>query len=301
MNLSRVSDLRKIYFLKAVIEEGSFRSAARKLGVTPSAVSQSISSLEAVIQKNLIIREKNSIRFTPEATEILEKIAPALIAIDDVFDTKPEALKIARLDLGAYESIAVKILPHLLNHLREDHGKFKFNVVIARTHSLLQKLRTGELCTTIIVDSEDVEGIKKEVLTTDEMGLFISSDSPYKDNPYEAAETLGVGCINSGHNGHPRYLRKFIDSFGKEFRPNVLSDSFEVLKQTTKKGGLISYIPKKIARDENENLLEVTDLIKREKPENGHHEIVLGYLEKCSDEEAKYIASLVQKYFLEEA
>lgn len=52
--------------LVTVADTGSFRSAARSLGVTPSAVSKSIARLESELGVRLIHRTSRVMTLTPE-------------------------------------------------------------------------------------------------------------------------------------------------------------------------------------------------------------------------------------------
>ena len=54
-----------------IIEQGSFAKAANLLHLTPSAVSHSISSMEAEIGFSLFIRNKNGVKLTSAGEQIL--------------------------------------------------------------------------------------------------------------------------------------------------------------------------------------------------------------------------------------
>ena len=299
MDLNQIPQLRKIFILHAVVTEGSFRGAARRLKVTPSAISQAISSLENELSTNLFIRHQQQITPTLNAQKLLAKVADALAIFSDLFAVETSEFRIGKLDLGIYESIAIASLPALLKKLREEHGNFKFNVVIARTHQLLKKLRSGELCTAIVTDSEDLENVRKEIITEDELGIFLAKDSPFHEDPSKCISHLGIGSISPGSNGHPVYYKKFVESFGKNFRPNIFSDSLEVLKALTAQGMITAILPKKVVAHHHDagNLREITHCFPRKNPVTGAHKIVLAYLDKCGQEEAIYLARLMQNYY----
>lgn len=292
VNLTNINDLRKVYFLKTVDSEGSLRAAARRLGVTPSAVSQSISALEASMGKNLVVRGKNKVQLTNDALMVLKEIEPALNTIANVFGHDNDEIAINRLDLGIYENLAHRLLPTFMKILRKDHGQVKTNIITGRTQTLLNKLRSGELCTIVAVDSEDLENIKTQTLFTDRMGLFISKDSKYNRDLELAAQKMGVGCLSPGPTGYPRYLKKFIDSLGHSFRPTFICDSVGVLKEMALNGELISILPHEVAKTDGNNLVDILPQVNQSFPHNGEHNIVLGYLEKCSQKEALYLAEI---------
>jgi DNA-binding transcriptional LysR family regulator len=76
----------------AVAKQRSFRRAAAALGVTPSAVSQTVRSLEARVGAALLVRTTRSVGLTEAGQRFLERAAPA-------FDELVAASEAAR-DLG---------------------------------------------------------------------------------------------------------------------------------------------------------------------------------------------------------
>ncbi len=294
LDLDYINEFKKIYVLSILKEEGSYRQAARKLGVTSSAISQSITSLEKAMGKSLVIRDRNSIRVTEEAETLLVKSAPAFDAMKGVLN-KEKSYEIARLDLGTYESIASDILPGVLTDLRRDHAGIKLNFTIGRTSTLLQKIRTGELCTAIVIDSEELDHFSKEFIVQDEFAIYIAKKFFKKDSLAEIYQQLGLGSISASGQGHPRYYQKYLDSLHKTFKPTIFSDSLEVLKGLTAQGLIMSILPKRIG-SRDVDLMDISKHVKIKNDERGIHHIVLAYQGKCDKHEAIYLAKLAGKY-----
>jgi DNA-binding transcriptional LysR family regulator len=78
-------DLREIEAFLAVADEGHFRRAADRLGVTPSRISQIIRSLERRIGAVLFLRTSRTVRLTPVGTRLLEAWRPARLALQQGF------------------------------------------------------------------------------------------------------------------------------------------------------------------------------------------------------------------------
>lgn len=79
MKSSEYSDLKTF---KVVAELESFAGAARKLRMTPSAVSQIINRLEKHLNVRLLNRTTRSVSLTTEGTELFKRIEPALVEIE---------------------------------------------------------------------------------------------------------------------------------------------------------------------------------------------------------------------------
>ncbi|WDZ76803.1 LysR family transcriptional regulator [Ensifer adhaerens] len=88
MNRTQLSQLA---VLAAVAAHGSFRGAARELGVAPSAVSHAVGSLEASLGIRLLARTTRSVAPTEEGRRLLERLAPALEEIAHALEAAADA------------------------------------------------------------------------------------------------------------------------------------------------------------------------------------------------------------------
>ncbi|RWQ40259.1 MAG: LysR family transcriptional regulator [Mesorhizobium sp.] len=83
--------LSQLAVLATVAQCGSFRGAARELGIAPSAVSHAVSSLEARLGVRLLARSTRSVAPTEEGAQLLERLRPALSEIDLALEAAVEA------------------------------------------------------------------------------------------------------------------------------------------------------------------------------------------------------------------
>ncbi|THK37329.1 LysR family transcriptional regulator [Ensifer sp. MPMI2T] len=88
MNRTQLSQLA---VLSAVATHGSFRGAAKELGVAPSAVSHAVGSLEASLGVRLLSRTTRSVAPTEEGRRLLERLRPALDEIAHALEAAAEA------------------------------------------------------------------------------------------------------------------------------------------------------------------------------------------------------------------
>ncbi|TGQ38651.1 LysR family transcriptional regulator [Mesorhizobium sp. M00.F.Ca.ET.216.01.1.1] len=88
MNRAHLSQLA---VLATVAQCGSFRGAAKELGIAPSAVSHAVSSLEARLGVSLLARSTRSVAPTEEGAQLLDRLRPALSEIDLALEAAVEA------------------------------------------------------------------------------------------------------------------------------------------------------------------------------------------------------------------
>jgi len=65
------------------VQNGSFASASRVIGASPSAVSKSVARLEERLGVRLLQRSTRTLRLTVEGTDYFERVAPLLQAIEE--------------------------------------------------------------------------------------------------------------------------------------------------------------------------------------------------------------------------
>ncbi|MBO0663590.1 LysR family transcriptional regulator [Jiella sp. MQZ9-1] len=94
----------------------SFRAASRETGLSPSAVSHAVASLEASLGVRLLHRTTRSVSPTPDGEALLERLAPALAEISEAVlaagaaSGEPAGTLKVNLSRAAYEIV---ILPRL--------------------------------------------------------------------------------------------------------------------------------------------------------------------------------------------
>lgn len=271
--------------------------AALKAKVSPSAISQSLTSLEHSFGKALLVRDRGSIRPTPEALSILEVVRPAFAAFDRLRDiNRAPVPKMSWLNFGTYESIAIDVLPGLIQSLRELLPGLKLGLRISRTSNLLTMVRKGELCSALITEVDGLERFYVKDVTQDRLGFFVSKRHPISQIGWKAIEEFGYGSLAPGKDGLPRYFTKFIRQV-EPLRPFILSDSFEALRAAAVAGTLVAVLPRRIAL-RTDDLLEISPSKAKAFKELGTHKICVVSQTNCDPEEANFIATEARRFLV---
>ncbi len=131
----------------AVAEEGAISLAARRLGVSPSAVSQQLTGIESALGAVLLDRSARPMRLTPagamfrrHAQTILneEAAARAELAVSDLTG-------LTTLRLGMIEDFDAEVTPALLTALSLDLKGCRFLLETGASHRLLDALESRAL------------------------------------------------------------------------------------------------------------------------------------------------------------
>jgi DNA-binding transcriptional LysR family regulator len=116
-------DLRHLRTLDAIVEEGTFGRAARRLNYTQSSVSQQIAALERSVGGPVFDRPggPRTARLTPLGLLVLRRGRPLLRGADDLADAVARFhAGDGRIDIGTFQSVSAVILPALVSRLRDE-------------------------------------------------------------------------------------------------------------------------------------------------------------------------------------
>lgn len=144
----------------AVIEEGSFDAAARRLSVTPSAISQRVKALEDRLGHVLVVRQ-SPCRPTPSGQQLLRRVQPMQLLEAEVFaDFQPERASSTHGRMIAIavndDSLQTWILAALAG-LHQTYG-YLFDVRVDDQDHTLSMLRDGTVLGAITSESRPVQG-----------------------------------------------------------------------------------------------------------------------------------------------
>ena len=126
--MRRLPPLRALEAFVRVVRLGSARSAAEELGLSPSALSRRISSLEDFTGRKLFSRQRQTMRLTEEGRAFYEAVAPQLEALASAVEAQSENLQLMRLKLGVLPLFGTQRLFPRLPELRTLHPRLHLDI-----------------------------------------------------------------------------------------------------------------------------------------------------------------------------
>jgi DNA-binding transcriptional LysR family regulator len=292
-----ISQLKKLWMLDLVVRCGSFQKAALQAKVTRSAISQTVSSLERRHGKSLLIRGRGGVSATPFCLEILDQARPVLGSLHSLYPAAAGGDAVPRLkwlDLGAFESLAIAVLPRLLGRLEERCPGIRLRVRVERSGRLATLVRKGELCMAIVAENALLHGLTVIPLATDRLGLYVGARSPKRLHAFEAARKLPLGGLSPGPDGVPVYWERFVKGLGLPRQLAFASDSLEAVLAATEHSAIAGVLPARVAGRAGDRLVEVTPDKLREK-QSGRHRICLISEKKCDPRENEFLAAEIRR------
>ncbi|MFC3086137.1 LysR family transcriptional regulator [Tabrizicola soli] len=139
----------------AAAEEGSISAAARRLGVSPSAVSQQLSGLEAALGAVLLDRSGRPMQVTPAGAMFRRHAQTILNAASEARAelAMADLSGLTTLRLGVIEDFDSDVTPRLLSSLARDLKGCRFLLETGASHRLMDQLEARALDIVIAADS----------------------------------------------------------------------------------------------------------------------------------------------------
>ena len=126
--MRRLPPLRALEAFVRVVRLGSARAAAEELGLSPSALSRRITSLEDFTGRKLFSRQRQTMRLTEEGRMFYDAVAPQLEALAAAVEAQSENLQLMRLKLGVLPLFGTQRLFPRLPELRALHPRLHLDI-----------------------------------------------------------------------------------------------------------------------------------------------------------------------------
>ncbi len=138
----------------AAADERSISAAAKRLGASPSAVSQQLTNLESAVGATLLQRNARPVRLTP-AGEIMKR--HALVILNEAAQARAELAMsdlsmLTRFRLGMIEDFEADVTPQLLTHMAEELRGCQFLLETGASHALFDLLDQRALDVIVAAD-----------------------------------------------------------------------------------------------------------------------------------------------------
>lgn len=139
----------------ATAEEQSISAAARRLGASPSAVSQQITNLENAVGTMLLHRNARPVTLTPSG-EILRRHAQ--IILNEAAEARAalagrDMTRLTRFRLGMIEDFDADVTPTLLSEMGKELSECQFLLETGASHRLFDLLESRTLDVIVAADT----------------------------------------------------------------------------------------------------------------------------------------------------
>lgn len=144
-------DIRFLESFVAVAECGSVAEAARRLNLTPAALSQRMQALEATLGHPLVARVGRTVRPTAAGMAILPQARALIEGARHLRLAATDGEPSGQIRIGATASAMTGMIPDILMRMREEFPKVEFYVRPGSSSNLYQALLARDLDAALLV------------------------------------------------------------------------------------------------------------------------------------------------------
>ena len=247
--------IQKYQVFLHVMEAGSVSRAAEDMGLTQSAVSHALSSLEEDFGFKLLTRSRAGVRLSSEGKRILPAIRDILSAEERLRETVSSihGLSTGTIRVASFSSVAVHWLPAMLKAFQEQYPQIRFKLLNGDYHDVEQWLEEGAVDLGFVSLPTRAPG-KVTPLMEDRLLVILPKDHPLATLPsfpigYARQETFISLLESSDHD-----LRRALDAEG--IRPHIrfiTKDDYAIIAMVEQGLG-IAIMPELLLRGRTDNI-----------------------------------------------
>ncbi|HAU4888278.1 TPA: LysR family transcriptional regulator [Aeromonas hydrophila] len=209
--------------------EGTMAKVASRLYISQSAVSKRIAQLEQRLGKKLVEPDGRQIRLTPQAQELLARVAPSLVEMKGVLADSQTLTDLTPLPVACSETLLAGYLARFMHdYLRQDP-----HLALSTHHTpvILARVRSGDALLGICAGRlPPGHGLEARLLL-EEPFYLVEGDQREGENADQGLRQILTMDLDNPSN---RYLREPLAALG--LTPAMELDSYLALIELAKAG-----------------------------------------------------------------
>lgn len=191
MTIEHSIDVRSLRIIKAVADTGNFTHAARQLGLTQSAVSQTVAQVEGVIGIKLLDRSTRPMKLTPAGISLSRSAKQIVADMDKLIAQTREAalLNRAEIRIGMIDSFSATAGPYVLNALVANTNRILAWSGLAYSHA--NGLLNRQVDLIISSDtSDDMDGLVRAPLHKEQFLIVVPKAAQRKFSTLDLSQCM---------------------------------------------------------------------------------------------------------------
>lgn len=261
-----MTTFRQLQYFVEVAERGHFGHAASALGVSQSALSQQLRSLEQALGVMLIERNTRSAELTPPGRELLGKAKAVLLQMQDFGELAARASDrpVGRIRFGITPTLGPYIMPNVIADLHRQSPDLRLFIKEGIPSQQMTELAEGKL--DMLVAPLPVRGDNFEVEPLFRERLHVVAPP---DHPLAATDALIEKAfaghtflsLDRRHHFHDQ-VQKICDRVGANILEDYEGTSLDSLRQMAGSGVGLAVLPDLYVRSESGG----TEMVKELRP-----------------------------------
>lgn len=182
-------DVNLLIALNVLLEERHVTRAAKRLGVTQSAMSQSLQRLREALDDPLLVRSGGKMIATPRAEAMASPLKAALMAIEQVVMGRPSfdpSTASRRFSFTCLDIYAMNITSNLFGRIAQAGPKLRLDIAPLEVDQIWDQLRRAEPELALVGPWQIPQDISTQVLIQERPVSIARVDHPIFEAPITA-------------------------------------------------------------------------------------------------------------------
>ncbi len=175
--------IQKYAIFREVVDTGSFSLAGERLGISQSAVSHSVTSLEKEYKVKLLARSRSGIQLTDSGQRILQYIDKILYLEEKMNQELAEirGLELGSLTVGTVMPLTAEWLPGILKRFHEQYPSIQVNIKEGTSQEIIEWVENGEADIGFAYSMKERRRIDRLLLAHEPFYLLVHEDVREED------------------------------------------------------------------------------------------------------------------------
>lgn len=245
----------------AAFEEGGFKRATLRLGITQPALSYQIKLLESELDVLLFHRKATGVSPTEagrilyeHARRITHDLDMARRSLRDLADNVGGEIRI-----GSVNSVGIYFLPTVLRAFREKYPAAEPKVLYRNSKEIMEALRADQVDLAVVANPRSDRRLHAEPLITERVWLVCDKNHPFATRasirPAELNGQKIVALVTENPTGD--LTSSYLAQLGVTVEQAVSTDNVETARRMVETGLGISFLPEMLLRRSGDPLVRV--------------------------------------------
>lgn len=247
-------ELNQLQCFVAVLEEGGFKRATARLGVTQPALSYQIKRLEEELGVQVFHRGPGGITPTEAGRVLLDHAHEVIGAVREAHQAMSELSGgvNGEIRIGAVKCVGTYFLPHVLRALRARHPLVRPKLVYQDSDELIESLLANKLDVAMAVDPPPDARLRHQGVFEEPISLVSGRGHRfYGRASVDVSELAGAQFVSlSPRTSAGALIRDYLDRLGISVFPGVTTDNIETVKRMLEAGMGVAFLPDMATRED---------------------------------------------------
>lgn len=240
-------ELQQLQCFIAVLEEGGFKRATARLGITQPALSYQVKRLEEELGVQVFRRGPGGVAPTDAGRILLDHAHRVIAAVREAHQAVRELSGgvTGELHVGAIKCVGQYFLPAVLKALRAKHAGVRPTLVFLHSDELLDALLASKLDVALVVDPAPDERLAFTPVFDEQISLVAGPGHRFYGRAVvDVAELKDVPVVALDPRISAGALAKhYLDRQGISVVPALTADDITTLKRLVESGMGVAFLP----------------------------------------------------------